>query len=215
MNNNIKDIYNLTPSQEGIYAQYFQNKDKKIYQLQSLMKINKNADLEMLKKSVELLSYRHQVLKSAFTVLKSGAIKQVILENRVPEFAVLSYNESFTQEKLDKLVSEDEIRTLDLQKDSLFRISVIDFNDKRFMLMHTHHIIIDGWCLPILINDLQKYYGKLNEGVTAEELIEEIEKENSEQTSYAEYVNWINKQNTEEVTEYWKNLLADSEPSHI
>ena len=95
MKNNIKDIYSLTPSQEGMYAQYYQNRDTKTYQLQNLSRISKEVDLEILSKSVELLSVRHQVLKSAFTVLKStGAIKQVILENRKPAFTVISRDET-------------------------------------------------------------------------------------------------------------------------
>ena len=215
MNSNIKDIYNLTPSQEGIYAQYFQSNNTKTYQLQNLIKIDKNTDLEILRKSVELLSLRHQILKSAFTVLKSGAIKQVILENRTPEIIVVSYNEPFSQDKLDKLINEDSERTLDLQKDSLLRVTIVDFADERYVIMHTHHIIVDGWCLPILITDLQKYYGKLSEGTTVEALMKEINEENRVQTSYAEYVNWIRKQDVEKVSEYWETLLAEGEPSHI
>ena len=76
MKSNIKDIYSLTPSQEGLYAQYFQSTDTKTYQLQNVTKIDKRTDLELLRKSVEMRSVRHDVLKSAFTVLKStGAIK--------------------------------------------------------------------------------------------------------------------------------------------
>ena len=123
MNSNIKDIYSLTPSQKGMFAQYAQNTDTKSYQLRGLCKINKNADLDILKKSVELLSVRHPILKTAFTVLKStGAIKQVILENRKPAFVVLSQNEPYSQFVLDKLVDESTQKALDLQKDSLFRV---------------------------------------------------------------------------------------------
>ena len=161
MNSNIKDIYNLTPSQEGMYAQYFQNTDTKTYQLENLSRISKKTDVQTLKTSVELLSLRHPVLKSAFTVLKSGAIKQVILENRTPAFTVVIKDEPYSQAVLEETVNEATEKALDLQKDSLFKVTVIDFNDARFMLMHTHHIILDGWCLPVLINDLQKYYGKL------------------------------------------------------
>ena len=216
MKSNIKDIYSLTPSQEGLYAQYFQSTETKTYQLQSLTRINKETNLELISKSVELLSLRHEVLKSAFTVLKStGAIKQVILDNRKPEFSIITKDESYNQETLDKLVTEDAEKALDLQKDSLFRVIVIDFADERYMLFHSHHIILDGWCLPVIISDLQKYYGKLAEGVSVEEITEEIKKEVTETTSYAEYANWIKKQDTNAVTEYWQNLLSDSETSHI
>ncbi|MBO5957040.1 MAG: amino acid adenylation domain-containing protein, partial [Bacteroidales bacterium] len=46
-------------------------------------------------------------------------------------------------------------------------------------------------------------------------LSDEIKIEVSSQTSYAQYANWINKQNAEEVTNYWKELLSDSEATHI
>ena len=216
MNSNIKDIYSLTPSQEGIYAQYFQSKETKTYQLQNVSKIDKGTDLELLRKSVEMLSVRHDVLKSAFTVLKStGAIKQVILENRKPEFTILSQDMPYSQEVLDAIVEKDLNTALDLQKDSLFRITVIDFSDARYMVMHSHHIILDGWCLPVIINDLQSIYGELAKGRAAEEVRAELKKEAEENTTYAEYANWIRKQDTEAVGEYWKSLLADCESSHI
>ena len=115
MNNNIKDIYGLTPSQEGVYAQYFQSTDTKAYHLQNLCKISKETDLDLIKKSVELLSLRHQILKSAFTVLKStGAIKQVILENRKPEFSIFEQDEPFSQTALDNIINKIINKTLDL-----------------------------------------------------------------------------------------------------
>ncbi len=212
----IKDIYSLTPSQEGMYAQYFQSTDTKTYQLQNVCRINKETDLDKLQKSIELLSVRHQVLKSAFTVLKStGAIKQVILESRKPSFTVLSQDEPFTQEALNELVKKSIKKSLDLKNDSLFRVTIIDFTDKRFMVMHAHHIILDGWCLPVIINDLQKYYGKLVSGISEDDLTAEINKEVSAETSYAEYAGWIKKQNTKAVTEYWQNILTDCEAAHI
>ena len=105
MKNNIIDIYSLTPSQEGMYAQYYQNRDTKTYQLQNISEISKAVDLSLLEKSVELLSLRHQVLKSAFTVLKAtGAIKQVILETRKPAFTVIKENNNYSEELLNEIV---------------------------------------------------------------------------------------------------------------
>ena len=216
MNSNIKDIYSLTPSQKGIFAQYAQNTDTKTYQLRGLCKINKNADLDVLKKSVELLSVRHPVLKTAFTVLKStGAIKQVVLENRNPAFVVLSQNEPYSKPVLDKLVDESTEKALDLQKDSLFRVIIIDFTDARFMIMHSHHIILDGWCLPVIVNDLQSYYSELVNGTNIEDLTDKINKTVLSETSYAQYVKWNKSQDKDSVSAYWQSLLADCSPTHI
>lgn len=215
-NSTIKDIYDLTPSQEGIYAQYFRNPDTRTYRLQNLCRISRTADLEMLGKSVELLSVRHEVLKAAFFALKStGAIKQVILENRSPEYKVIEKQEAFSQRVLDELVAVEGERAFDLKRDSLFRVIVIDFSDERFILTITHHIIIDGWCLPVIIRDLQRYYGRLEEGISSEVLAAEIRKEASTETSYSEYVRQIRSRDRTEASEYWNELLADSTASHI
>ncbi len=216
MNSNIKDVYGLTPAQEGIYVQYFQSDDPKTYHFHTLCKINKETNTDMIKKSAELLFLRHQALKTAFTVLKStGAIKQVILENRQPEFVVLAPDEPFSQKVLDNIISEDTEKPLDLQRDSLIKITVIDFTDERFLLFRSHHIILDGWCFPIIINDLQRYYAELSSGVNTEKLSDEIKKEVAAETSYAQYVNWLKKQDKTEAAEYWQSLLRDCTYPHI
>ena len=213
---NIEDIYSLTASQEGIYAQYFQNTDTKTYHLQNLCRISKDADPDILTKSIDMLSLRHPVLKTAVTTLKtSGNIKQVILSDRKPELRIINIDASFSQDALDKIISDDTDKSLDLKNDSLVRLTVIDFTDVRFMLMHTHHIILDGWCFPVIVNDLQKYYGKLCDGTSTDELITEISNEAKAQSSYAQYVSWIKSQDKKEVTKYWNELLLDASPAHI
>ena len=58
MDRNIKDVYGLTPSQEGIYAQYFRNADTKTYHLQSLCKIKKEtAIIKLPPKGIRFLLF--------------------------------------------------------------------------------------------------------------------------------------------------------------
>ncbi len=213
---NVRDIYPVTAVQEGMYAQYFRSTDTKTYQLQTVCRISKEADLGMLRKGIVLLAMRHPVLNTAFAVLKTtGAVKQVVLANRDPEISVVKQDEPFSTEILNRIISEKTKKALDLQKDSLFRITVADFKDARFMMMHAHHIILDGWCLPVLIADLQRYYKLLANGTEEEALVKEINKEAALQTSYAQYVNWIRRQDKTTVSQYWNNLLAECSAGHI
>lgn len=212
----IDDIYGLTPSQEGICAQSFGDSDTKAYHLQGLLRISKATDLNIIKKSIEMLSLRHRVLKTSFAVLKStGMLKQIVSENRTPEYRTVLMDEPFSQECLNKLAEEETEKTLDLTKDSLFRVTVVDFTDERYMLMYAHHIILDGWCLPVITDDLQKYYSELAKGVSAEHLSEEINREVSSETSYAQYVNWIRSRDKSVASGYWKDLLSDYTDAHI
>ncbi len=213
---NVRDIYPVTAVQEGIYAQYFRSTDTKTYQLQNVCRISKEADPDLFRKSVALIFLRHPVLNTAFTVLKTtGTIKQVVLANRMPQITIVEREEPFSREALNRIISENTKKALDLQKDALFRITVADFTDARFMMMQAHHIILDGWCLPVLIADLQRYYGQLAEGAAEEELVKEINKEVALQTSYAEYVSWLGKQDKTAVARYWMGLLTEYSAGHI
>ena len=212
----IADIYSVTPTQEGMFAQCFRNNTEKTYHIQNTSRISKDVDLSLLEKSVELLSLRHPVLKAAFTVTKStGEIKQVIPEKRKPGFTILLINDLFSEEDLNKIVDREKKKTFDLQRDVLFRVTVADFKDERFMIVNAHHIILDGWCLPVIIEDLQRYYAELSAGLSAEEVAAAIRKEASMVTSYAEYVSWIRNQDKTDASEYWRRLLADNSISNI
>ena len=210
---NIIDIYGLTPVQEGIYAQYYQNTDTQAYQLRFLLRMSKEADLSLVRESIGFLALRHDVLKSAFAVSKStGAVKQVVLQNRVPVFRVLSLNTAFTQKEMEAILAQDSDITFDLQKDALAAITVIDFTDERYMYVHAHHIILDGWCLPVLMQDLERFYTALAAGVDSGTLARMIEKEKLQNTSFAAYVNWLKEQDTKQTANYWRTLLKGYEP---
>ncbi len=209
---NIKDIYGLTPVQEGIYAQYYRDADTQAYQLRFLLRMSKEADLSLVRESVGFLTLRHEVLKTAFAVSKStGAVKQVVLQNRTPAFCVLSRHTAFTQKELESILAQDADVTFDLQKDALVAITVIDFTDERYMYVHAHHIILDGWCLPILMQDLERFYTALAAGVDIGALTRMIEEEKLQNTSFAAYVNWLKEQDSKQAVDYWQTLLKGYE----
>ena len=206
----IKDIYNLTPVQEGMYAQYRKNGSTQAYQLRFLLQINKEADLSLLNQSVLLLALRHEVLRSAFAVSKStGAVKQVVLNHRTPAFRILSQDAPFQQSLLDAVLKQDAATVFDLQNDVLCELTVIDFKDARYLYIHTHHMILDGWSLPLLLKDLSDYYDALVSGTDKNVLEQKIRDELQTETSFAAYVNWIGSLNREAAFDYWQTLLKN------
>lgn len=209
----ILDVYGLTPVQEGMFAQYKMTPDAQLYYVTCLLRISNTLPLSVLRTAVSLLAFRHATLKTAFAVLKSsGQLKQVVLSDREPAFSVLSPDAPYTQSALDDIFNAHRRVPFDLQKDPLIRITAIDFPDARFLLLHAHHIIIDGWSLPLLAEDLDKYCAALLAGAEISALKEEIQREAHAETPFSAYVNFIRAQDTTAAARYWDLLLRDYQP---
>ncbi|HRR78239.1 MAG TPA: condensation domain-containing protein, partial [Ruminococcus sp.] len=73
--------------------------------------------------------------------------------------------------------------------------------------MTVHHIIMDGWCLGILVGKLFDYYFRLEKSETVDSIKNEIEEEGSKTGEYSEYIEWLGKQDVEKAEKYWEDEL--------
>ena len=67
-------------------------------------------------------------------------------------------------------------------------------------------MIMDGWCIGLLLKDITNIYGSLIRG-------EEVNL--GESYNYGSYIKWIQKQNVDESLSYWKNYLEGIEKSTV
>ena len=212
--NRIEDVYGLTPAQEGIYTQYFQNNKTDAYQLFFLFELDETASVEILRQAMILLPVRHPVLKTAFAVVK-GTLKQVLLTDRIPDIETRDMGTSFTRTALDEAVRKEKTHTFDLQKDPLLRCVFFLFSDKRFLLLHTHHLIADGWCMPVLLEDLLSCAAALAAGESVDTLQSRLTEERRKTSSFADYVNLIRRRDTDTARAYWSFVLSDCVPAPL
>ncbi len=212
--NRIENVYGLTPAQEGIYAQYHQNKETDAYQLFFLFELNETVSVEILRQAIMLLPARHPVLKTAFAAVK-GTLKQVLLADRLPTVETREMGTAFSREALDKAVETEQTRTFDLQKDPLLRCVFILFPDRRFLLLHTHHLIADGWCMPVLFSDLLACAAALSAGESAEALRDRLLAQSKAAPSFADYVTTVRRRDTDAAEACWRSLLADCVPAAL
>ena len=68
-------------------------------------------------------------------------------------------------------------------------------NEWRFLWSH-HHLLTDGWCLPILMREVLHFYS--NPAVIDLPL----------PAPYRLYIEWLGLQNIDEAKEYWTKQLA-------
>jgi len=156
----IEAIYSLTPLQEGMLFNNIMNlqNEGNSYLCQHCMDINGDLSFELYSKALELLAYRYDVFRTVFLYDKIENPKQVVLKDRLPETKFYNLENLGEEEKIKeyvKIKNEDLKRGIDLQKDVMLRSICIKNSEKSYKILLTmHHIIIDGWCLSIILKSL-------------------------------------------------------------
>ncbi|MBQ3757689.1 MAG: amino acid adenylation domain-containing protein, partial [Oscillospiraceae bacterium] len=203
----IEAINELTAMQEGMYFHHEVHRNDGSYFEQCAFHVKGEVRFESVKAAVNLLPQAHDVLRTFFLKLKSGEYRQVILKERQIE---CSYEK--TGKALEELRQADIRRGFDLRKDSLLRLKVVETAEKEYVFIWSfHHIIMDGWCINIILEEFLRYYNALLHGKDERELRKEIRDRLAAQPGYGAFLRLDAKRDQEEALRYWKEALEDYE----
>ncbi|OMF37365.1 condensation domain-containing protein, partial [Paenibacillus peoriae] len=88
-------------------------------------------------------------------------------------------------------------------KDALMRVTVFRTGDSSYRFVWSfHHIVMDGWCLSLVTDEVFGAYVAL---------LEHKQPELAPVKPYSDYIEWLEDQDTQEATRYWSDYLADFE----
>ncbi|MCM3783798.1 amino acid adenylation domain-containing protein [Neobacillus mesonae] len=210
----IERIYPLTPLQEGMLYHKLMEEDSQSYVVQTLYSTKHRLSYELLKQSLELLVSKHSILRTCIIHDSVSEPRQVLIKGRSTECHFIDLSGSdHASRRVESVQMEDARRGFHLEKDSLIRLHVIKISDEDYqILISFHHIIMDGWCMSILMNDLIHNYTLLEQGGDMEKIKKSIHKT----TDFEHYVRLMQEKDQASGLIYWKELLRDySEQTHI
>ncbi|WP_259418057.1 non-ribosomal peptide synthetase [Bacillus toyonensis] len=198
----IEKIYPLANMQKGMLFHALENKNSKAYFEQTVMDITGYVDVEVLKTSFNKIMQRYEILRASFEYEIVEEPRQIIIADREIGFQYCDISERGTIEKelfIKKYREEDTEKGFNLSEDTLMRVCLIRTDENLYKLVWSHHhILLDGWCLGIVLGELFTVYGKLING-------EEYELE--ETKPYSDYIKWLEEQDKEEGKSYWEQYL--------
>ena len=201
----VEKIYGLTPLQEGMLFYNLEDENSTSYVFQNVIKMESEADAAVMEESLRLLSERYDVLRTAIIYHGLSEPKQVVYRERKPELNII---EAKDEEENRRIIEKDVERGFVLDKDPLFRVTILKCNGKTRLLITTHHIITDGWCINLLFTKLISYYDRLKKNPeTKSEIEKEIKAERATEGEYSDYIKWIDGKSTDGAREYWSSLL--------
>ncbi|MGA2596345.1 MAG: amino acid adenylation domain-containing protein, partial [Bryobacteraceae bacterium] len=199
---NIQAIYPLTPMQHGMLFHSLLEPGSGVYVEQMSCLLAGDLDAEAFVRAWQLAIQRHEVLRAAFVWQDVPKPLQVIGREVHPEW---------TREDLSEL-SEDERRArfedylavdratgfrlgkAPLLRFALFRNSAVEH---RFVWSF-HHILMDGWCLPVVLGEVMRCY---------QSLISNQQPNLPAPPRYEEFVAWLQRQDATQAEQFWRGRL--------
>jgi bacitracin synthase 3 len=199
----IKDVYRLSPMQEGMLYHYIQNKNSSNYLIQQSYRIQGNIDVTLAEKSFNELFKRHDVLKTSFVYEELEKPLQIVLRERFVSFYFFDAHSSGGIEEKESIINDYKRRDINspfnLTKDSLMRLAFVHLSENTYELIWTYpHILLDGWSASILINEFFKIY---NSALNSKNYVL------PPCIQYREYIQWLDAQDKNQPEQYWSNYL--------
>jgi NRPS condensation-like uncharacterized protein len=151
----------LSPLQKGLlFHSEFEDSGVDVYALQLVADLQGPLDEPLLREAADALLRRHSNLRACFRHRKSGEPVQVVPASVEPDWSEVDLTGSDDADAdLARITDEDRVRRFDLTRPPLTRFTVLTSAPDRHRLLWTvHHILADGWSMPILMRELITLY---------------------------------------------------------
>ena len=108
-------------------------------------------------------------------------------------------------QRLQQILDEDCAERFDVATAPLLRFTLIRLGADRHRLLFTsHHILMDGWSMPILVQELLTLYGQRGDGGSLPRV-----------TPYRDYLAWLAGQDRAAAVAAWSTALAGLEEATL
>lgn len=202
----IEKVVNLTPLQEGMLVHALMEPESQAYYEQLRISIRGDLDWNALQESFQLLVQRHETLRSNIYHKSASRSRLIVFKKRNTAITYENMTELTGKEQADairRFMDVDRNTHYDLSRDMLIRMAVLQTDkDAYTLLVSFHHIIMDGWCLGIIMDELLTAYEAYRTGRPVQL---------PEPRPYTGYADWLEEQDQEAAKGYWSSELQGYE----
>ncbi|WP_459973885.1 amino acid adenylation domain-containing protein, partial [Mycobacterium sp. MUNTM1] len=158
----IADVLPLSPVQQGLlFHSSFAQELEDLYAVQLGITVSGSLDPQRLRDAVQTVVNRHPNLAARF-LDEFGEPVQIIPAEPVMAWNYVELTGGDVDAKVEQLSAAERTAVCDLAGQPAFRAALIrTAPDRHRFLLTIHHIVIDGWSLPVLMREVfAGYYGE-------------------------------------------------------
>ena len=199
----VEDLYPLSPMQEGMLFHAIYGDAMGAYHAQTALRLEGELDVELLRRAWAEVVGRHAVLRTGFVWQGvQRPLQRVHASVEVP-WLVEDWSHVPAGEQpaaLERFLADDRARGFRLDEPPLMRNAVFRTGDgAQWLVWSQHHLMMDGWAVARVVNDVFRLYAAWSTGRTVE--LKRVR-------PYREYIGWLQRQDMDAAERYWRGALA-------
>ncbi|KQH81074.1 non-ribosomal peptide synthetase [Mycobacterium gordonae] len=193
----IEDVMALSPLQEGLYSlttlAEFSSEDP--YLIGMTADISGALDVDLLKQCAAEMLVRHPNLRASFVSRNIPRPVQI-----VPTGVELPWRQvRATRAEIEGLGAAERARPFDFERTPAIRFLLVELpGDHWHLIITAHHIVIDGWSLPVFAAELIELYGAGGDAAALPD----------KPRPYRDYIGWLSGHDRSASEQAWRDYLA-------
>ncbi len=213
---NLEDIYELSPMQQGMLFHTLYNPQSNMYFEQTALTIRGRLDGAAFQTAWQEVLNRHPILRTAFYWEEMDKPLQVV--HRQVELAWKAedwrgQSPDASAQALDAFLLADQKQGFPLEEPPLMRFALLRFGeDGYYFVWSHHHLLLDGWSVPLLLDEVFTFYETLQNGAAdpaqKSAALANIRRR-PRPRPYRDYILWLQEQDRAAAESYWRQTLAD------
>ena len=202
----IQNILPLSPMQEGMLYYSIRGGENSAYFEQMNFEVEGEFCFNSFQTAAELLIKNNDILRTVFIYEKVKRPIQVILKNISNDITFEDLSEGVdagTASIIGNYILNDRENKFNLSQPPLLRIKVFKLTSKKHkIILSFPHIIMDGWCLGALQEELFSFYSAAAAGgnITIKP-----------KAQYSSYIEWLEKRDKNAELIFWEKYLSGFE----
>ncbi|MFZ5918976.1 MAG: amino acid adenylation domain-containing protein [Chloroflexota bacterium] len=199
---NVQDFYPLSPMQQGMLFHSLYAPQSGVYVEQVSCKLRGDLDVSAFKRAWQQVTERHTLLRTAF--VGEGLKEPVqVVHRRVDlpweEQDWRALSEIEREAKLQLFLQQERQTGFVLSHPPLMRLALFRIDEQTYRFVWTyHHILLDGWSLPVLLQEIFAFYETLRSG---------RELHLDPPRPFRDYIAWLRRQDMAEAEVFWRQTL--------
>ncbi|MBA8960565.1 aspartate racemase [Rhodococcus percolatus] len=159
----VTDVWPLTPLQSGLlFHALLAASSVDVYSMQVVFTLTGRVDATRLHRAAQAVLDRHPNLRVAFVEGADGIPVQLVLD-KVPvpwsEVDLRDVDDTTRPDALTRLLADDQATHFDMTAPPLIRFTLVTVAEDRYeLVVANHHILLDGWSMPLLMTDMLALY---------------------------------------------------------
>ncbi|GCE27609.1 hypothetical protein KDA_30930 [Dictyobacter alpinus] len=198
----IEAIYPLSPMQQGMLFHYLYEPQAGLYFEQMQCHMPAGLEVAAFRQAWQQLVSRHSILRTQFMWENLKEPRQIVRYEVDLPWVEMDWQHLDEQEQRKQfltLLASDRALGVKMTQAPLLRITLIQLAAHHFeCIVSFHHLILDGWSMPVLLNELFVLYAAC---------VQQVPAELATPRPYRDYIAWLQRQDQKQAETFWREHL--------